>query len=82
MVMARFVRVGCVCRRELRGRPVILRNAWSEPKENKVDPGETFVPVPGRQYGNTLTPASPNLSPEMFEEFRLLLGNHQHCRIS
>src|SRR2546430_16974030 len=28
-----------VCRHELRSRPVILRNAWSEPKENKVDPG-------------------------------------------
>lgn len=27
------------CRHELRSRPVILRNAWSEPKENKVDPG-------------------------------------------
>ena len=54
-------------RHELGSRPVILRNAWSEPKGNKVDPGD-IVPVPGGQYGNTLTPASPNLPREMFEE--------------
>src|SRR6266480_3336081 len=34
-----------VCQHELRSRPVILRNAWSEPKENEVGPGETLCHV-------------------------------------
>jgi hypothetical protein len=49
-----------VCRRELRSRPVILRHAWSEPKENKVDPGETLCRFRADSTGNTLTPPSPN----------------------
>jgi putative transposase len=47
---------------------VILRSAQSETKENKVAAGD-IVPVPGTQFEETLTSASPDLLREMIRGF-------------